>query len=49
VLEASGARTVTDLTREGIKAGAAMLKSLQGLDADTRTRLRVLLKHLLKS
>ena len=49
VLEASGAHTVTEITRDGLKAGAAMLRSLQGLDDETRAQLRSLLQHILKT
>lgn len=49
VLGASGAHTLTEITREGIRSGVAMLKTVQGLDTDTRTHLRTLLGYLLKA
>lgn len=38
ILEASGAKTLTDLRAEGFKTAGTMVKALKNLDKETRRR-----------
>lgn len=49
VLEASGARTLSDLKDEGLKAAGAMVKAMKSMDKDTREALNYAVKLLFRS
>ena len=46
VLEASGAKTLTDITESKLSSAAAMIKALVGLDKETRENAAMFIKRL---
>ena len=49
VLEASGAKTLSDLKEEGLKAAGAMVRAMKAMDKDTREALGYAVKLLFRS
>lgn len=49
VLEAGGAKTLSDLKEEGFKAAGAMIKAMKSLDKETREALNYAMKLLFRS
>lgn len=48
VVDSTGAKTLSELTEKGMRSALAMLRSVKGLDRETRRQVFYMLKSLLR-